>query len=303
MASETPKVWLITGASSGLGLELSLAALTAGHYVIGASRDVQKASASHPKFETLGGRWLEVDLSQPESQSVIEEALVEEESRLGQGKLHYVIVNNAGSTLIGVAEDVSEAQLSHYLQANVFGCIRVWKAALPILRRQRQGTLITTSSIWGFVPKPEHMLYSAAKAMMESLTESYASLLAPFGTRTLIIEPGGFRTPFAANHQMSDQGVSQDYEGPVKAWKDVVEAAGRNPAMVNGDPQRFGKEVVDAVGVQGLFQGVWENHASTQVLRVQFGSDCYSLFGQRLRELQQGYETMAAVAKSTDVDM
>ncbi|KAL6915223.1 hypothetical protein ACHAP8_005732 [Fusarium lateritium] len=67
MASQTPKFWLITGASSGLGLELSLAALAAGQHVVCTSRHVQKAAASHPEFEMLGDRWLEVDLSQLES--------------------------------------------------------------------------------------------------------------------------------------------------------------------------------------------------------------------------------------------
>ncbi|CEF71884.1 hypothetical protein FGSG_00054 [Fusarium graminearum PH-1] len=300
MTYPTSKIWFITGASSGLGLELSLAALAAGHRVIGTTRNVQKATASHPQFEKLGGRWLEVDLSQPASQSVIEEALAAEESRLAQASLHWVIVNNAGSTLIGVAEDVSEVQFSQYLQANVYGCVRVWKAALPTLRRRRQGTLITTSSIWGFVPKPEHMLYSAAKAIMESLTESYAASLAPLSIQTLIIEPAGFRTPFAANHQISDQGISKDYEGPVKAWKEVAEEAGKNPNIVDGDPRKFGKAVVDAVEAQGLFQEVLKNHDTTQVLRIHFGSDCYSLFGQRLMKLHQGYERMAVVAKSTD---
>ncbi|WXC40254.1 hypothetical protein QX201_000093 [Fusarium graminearum] len=144
------------------------------------------------------------------------------------------------------------------------------------------------------------MLYSAAKAIMESLTESYAASLAPLSIQTLIIEPAGFRTPFAANHQISDQGISKDYEGPVKAWKEVAEEAGKNPNIVDGDPRKFGKAVVDAVEAQGLFQEVLKNHDTTQVLRIHFGSDCYSLFGQRLMKLHQGYERMAVVAKSTD---
>lgn len=100
MTSGASKIWFITGASSGLGLELSLATLAAGHSVIGNTRNVQKAAASHPQFEKLGGRWLEVDLAQPASQSVIEEALAAEESRLAQASVHWSLSTTPAAHLL-----------------------------------------------------------------------------------------------------------------------------------------------------------------------------------------------------------
>ncbi|KAL6862208.1 NAD(P)-binding protein [Trichoderma novae-zelandiae] len=302
-AAFAKKIWFITGASSGLGLNMALSALRAGHRVIGTGRNIEKASSSHPEFAQLGGEWLQLDVAQPSAEQTIRQLVAKEEQRLGndKGSAHWVVVNNAGNTLIGAVEDMSEGQIQEYLQANLFGFIRVWKALLPTLRRNRTGTLISISSIWGFVPKPEQMIYSAAKATTESLTESYATLLEPLGIRTMIIEPGGFRTPFPGNNSQANGGISGDYKPLIQAWVDVINAASKDLTMVNGDPVKFGDRVVDAVEGQGLFEGIWAEHDWTKALRVQLGSDCYGLFEQRLNDLQKGFVKMAQVAKSTDV--
>lgn len=88
------------------------------------------------------------------------------------------------------------------------------------------------------------MLYSAAKATTESLIESYATLLEPFGIRTMIVEPGGFRTPFAGNNSKSDGGISADYEPTIQAWIDVLDAASRDEKILKGDPVIFGERVL-----------------------------------------------------------
>ncbi|KAL6898623.1 hypothetical protein GGI43DRAFT_81995 [Trichoderma evansii] len=298
------KTWFITGASSGLGLSMALSALRAGHRVIGTGRNIEKASLEHPEFAQLGGQWLQLDVSQPDAGRIIQEIVTLEEQRFNTEAepLHWVVVNNAGATLLGAVEDMSEDQIQQYLQTNLFGFIRVWKALLPTLRRNRTGTLISVSSIWGFVPKPEHMLYSAAKATTESLTESYATLLEPFGIRTMMLEPGGFRTPFAGNNSKSDGGISADYESKIQAWIDIVDAASRDETMVDGDPAKFGDRVVEAVETQGFFESIWAEHDKSKALRVLLGTDCYSLFKTRLMSLQHGYIDMADVARSTNVD-
>ncbi|KAH7318120.1 hypothetical protein B0I35DRAFT_409058 [Stachybotrys elegans] len=278
------KLWLITGASSGLGLEMALSALRAGHRVIGTGRNVSKAASDHSQFSKLG------------------EMVVADEEKLANGTpIHWVIINNAGNTLLGAVEDMSEEQISGYLQTNLLGTIRVWKAMLPALRRQRQGTLITISSIWGFVPKCEHMMYSAVKATTESLSESYASLLAPFGVRTLIVEPGGFRTSFPGNSSKADGGVTEDYREKISAWMDIVDDAGKDPSMVSGDPKLFGQRILEAVEGSAAFREVWAQHNIERPLRIQLGSDCYAIFGEKLKDILVDYEKMAAIVKSTDV--
>ncbi|KAK2023932.1 NAD(P)-binding protein [Colletotrichum zoysiae] len=299
--STAKKVWLITGASSGLGLEMALSALRAGHRVIGTGRNISKAASDHPQFSKLGGQWLQLDVAHPTAQDTLAKIVVDEEKLVNETPLHWVIVNNAGNTLLGAVEDMSEEQISSYLQTNMFGTIRVWKAMLPALRRQRQGTLITISSIWGFVPKCEHMMYSAVKATTESLSESYASLLAPFGVRTLIVEPGGFRTSFASNSSKADGGVTEDYQKRISAWIDIVDGAGNDPNMVNGDPELFGQRILEAVEGSEAFQEVWAQHNIEKPLRLQLGSDCYAIFGEKLKDILSDYERVAAIAKSTDV--
>lgn len=300
------KVWFITGASSGLGLEMALSALRQGHHVIGTSRDIKTAAMKNPQFEHLGGQWLQLDVGQPRAQKTIEQLFSQQESNLkleSTQKRHWVIVNNAGSSLLGAVEDMSECQITSYLQNNVYGAIRVWKAVLPTLRHHQTGTLITISSIWGFVSKSEHMMYSACKATLESLTESYADLLSPFGIRVMIIEPGGFRTKFPGNASTSDQGITKDYEGKIRAWMDVIEAASKDVTLVNGDPERFAECVVNAVEARGCFQHLWAEQKMGKALRVQLGSDCYEIFGQKLQELNETFAKLSEVARLTDVDV
>ncbi|KAK7414934.1 hypothetical protein QQX98_006259 [Neonectria punicea] len=296
------KIWFITGASSGLGFEMALSALRAGHRVIGTGRNIHNAALANPEFEQLGGQWLQLDVSEPNAETTIRELVTREENRLAhEGPVHWVLVNNAGNTLLGTVEDMSEGQISGYLQTNLFGAIRVWKAMLPTMRRHCTGTLITISSIWGFVSKPEHMMYSAAKATTESLTESYAELLAPFGIKTMIIEPGGFRTKFPGNNSKADGGITEDYKEKITEWMKIVDAAGKDPAIVNGDPKLFGQRVLEAVEERGLFDGMWTKGKDAKVLRVQLGSDCYTLLGEKLKLLNEGYAAMANIASSTDV--
>lgn len=298
------KIWFITGASSGLGLNMALSALRAGHRVIGTGRNIEKAAAQHPEFAQLGGQWLQLDVSQPGAERTIQDIVKLEEQRFStrNEQPHWVAVNNAGATLIGAVEDMSENQIQQYLKTNVLGFIRVWKALLPTLRRNRTGTVVSISSIFGFVPKPEHMLYSAVKATTESLTESYATLLEPFGIRTMFVEPGGFRTPFAGNNSKSDGGISADYESKIQAWIGVLDAAQSDDTMLTGDPIKFGDRVVDAVESQGLFESIWAKHDKTKALRILLGTDCYSLFKERVEDLQQGFIDMAEVAYSANVD-
>lgn len=296
------KIWFITGASSGLGLEMALSALRAGHRVIGTGRNTQKAALDNPEFEKLGGEWLQLDVSDPDAEEAVKQVVSREES-LNQGQqIHWVLVNNAGNTLLGTVEDMSDGQIAKYLQTNIFGFLRTWRALIPAMRRHRAGTLISISSIWGFVSKPEHMMYSAVKATAESLTESYAQLLGPFGIKTMIIEPGGFRTRFPGNHLKADGAMTEDYREKLEEWNDLIDAASKDPTMVNGDPRLFGLRVVDAVQGRGLFEGAWAENGADKALRVQLGSDCYGLYGERLEQLNQGYARMSRIARSTDVE-
>ena len=102
MSASPSKTWLVTGANSGLGLAITLAALGAGHNVIATARDVERARQEAPQVEKLGGKWLKLDVTDEQTQVVVERAIQE----LGGGKLD-VVVNNAGYTVVGAIEDAT----------------------------------------------------------------------------------------------------------------------------------------------------------------------------------------------------
>ncbi|CAI6093236.1 unnamed protein product [Clonostachys chloroleuca] len=299
----SPRVWFITGASSGLGLNTALSVLRSGDRVIGTGRNIKKAAEETPEFEKLGGQWLQLDVTDKSAQATIEDAVKREEERLGQtGPIHWVVVNNAGYAIIGSAEEASEDKISEYYDANVFGAIRVWKALIPTLRRHKTGTLVTLSSYMSVLNKPEQMLYCSVKAALASLAESYASLLAPFGVRSLIIEPGGFRTKFVGNIMTTDGPAVEDYKKKMDDWKGIIQHVIQNPTAVNGDPERFGPVVVDAVQGNGLFEEIWANHDAEKALHVPTGSDSTEILGNKYKEWAVGVSKMADVAKLTDAD-
>jgi NAD(P)-dependent dehydrogenase (short-subunit alcohol dehydrogenase family) len=95
-------------------------------HVIGTGRNIRKAASDNPEFENIGGQWLQLDVAQAEAQKTVAQLVPREEERLGNsGPIHWVVVNNAGNTLLGAVEDMSEDQISQYLQINLFGLIRV----------------------------------------------------------------------------------------------------------------------------------------------------------------------------------
>ena len=300
------KTFLITGASSGLGLSLALCALRCGHRVIGTARNPSVAASKHPDFETLGGQWLKLDVSTPACQQLVEEAMTSEQkhhSQTSDEPIDWIIINNAGYALQGTIEDNTEPQIEHHLQTVMYGAVRVLKAAVPLLRKNRCGTIITMSSILGFAPMAESQIYSATKFAVEAITESYASLLAPLGIRCIILEPGTFRTGLAgASVGPKVEDVAEEYRKRYGQWAGFVEAA-KNAPVVKGDPDKYAERVLEIIESRGLGEGVLERVTKGgKVLRVLGGPDCWDLWGARLQELNETYGAMEAIALSTDFD-
>lgn len=298
------KTFLITGASSGIGRAIAAAALIAGHCVVGTSRDIAAAASANPAFEAGGGTWLQLDISSPSTTEVVANAMAAEEQRQSAtdqdpGSVEWVVVNNAGSALQGIAEDCSEAQIEAYLQAMVHGVIRVLKAAVPVLRRNGKGTLLTISSNLGFCPLPEVMLYCAAKAAVDALMEGYAGLLAPWGIRVVSVVPGGTATDSMRNSDLADGGVSADYEERLSKWEGFRQMIIRGEITPGGDPVKTGERVVEVVdGARYGVKYAGEEWKGKHVV-VLLGKDGYGAFKKRLEALTTVYEASADIAMST----
>lgn len=233
------KTWLITGAGRGLGLDIAKAALAAGHNVVATGRDPRKVvEALGPHADLLALRLDVTDLDQ--AQAAVRDA-VEEFGRID------VVVNNAGSFNAGFFEELSVEQVRSQFETLLFGPMNVVRAALPLLREQRSGLLITISSTAGIVGFPFCSAYAGAKFAVEGWMESLGPEVAPFGIRTMLVEPGFFRTNLLTDDSTTFAAKSiADYaertRTAVAAWKNMD---GKQP----GDPAKLGSAIVQVAGL------------------------------------------------------
>jgi len=181
------KVWFITGASSGIGLEISKAALAAGYKVVATGRDREKVSKS---IGTASDNLLLVKMDVTNS-TEIESAV---KSAVDKFTTIDVLVNNAGNFYAGFFEELSPRQMELQLATSLFGPMNVTRAVLPVMRKNRSGHIITISSTAGLVGYEYCSAYSASKFGLEGWMDCLAPEVAPFGIHTTVVEPGFFRT-------------------------------------------------------------------------------------------------------------
>ncbi|CAH0055468.1 unnamed protein product [Clonostachys solani] len=258
----SPKVWLITGASRGLGFELAKAAAKAGHVVV-AGRRSSKPTPQTAEIENLGGTWVDLDMTSKDIEATI--AAVKDR----QGKID-VVINNAGYGLGGTAEDIKLAApfvadrpranltsieaIRDVFEVNVLGPIRVCRAVTPVMRSQGGGTIVNVSSVDGFLSPPGITAYSATKHALEGFTEGFAPEVEPFNIRTLIVDPGTMTTEFV---DTAGSGVtvpvSEPYKGTVadKILGYVVDD--ERVQQQGASPQLSAARIVEAVDRTGMF--------------------------------------------------
>jgi NAD(P)-dependent dehydrogenase (short-subunit alcohol dehydrogenase family) len=184
---EKSKVWFITGASSGIGLEITKSALAAGYKVLATGRDTEKVSNA---IGVTSGNLIvaKMDVANPKE---IEEAVKLAVDKFGTID---VLVNNAGNFYAGFFEELSQWEFELQFATTLFGPMNVTRVVLPIMRKNRNGHIITISSTAGFSGNIYCSAYAASKFGVEGWMESVAMEVASFGINTTIVEPGFFRT-------------------------------------------------------------------------------------------------------------
>jgi NAD(P)-dependent dehydrogenase (short-subunit alcohol dehydrogenase family) len=222
------RTWIITGASSGLGLALAEAALKAGERVVGTARRAERFGQLEDAF---GGRFLAVahDVRDTRGAAAVVEATVERFGRVD------VLVNNAGAGQVGTAEEISDEALHDVLAQHLLGPAAYVRAVLPHMRAAGTGVIVQMSSQGGRMSFPGVGSYSAAKFALEGWSEALAGEVAPFGIRVLIIEPSRFRTEFNSPGVLLTTPPDPRYEqvtGRIRA--DMADADGSQ----EGDPAR-----------------------------------------------------------------
>jgi NAD(P)-dependent dehydrogenase (short-subunit alcohol dehydrogenase family) len=230
------KVVLITGCSSGFGLETATAAARRGWRVFATMRDLQRREALDRALDEAGVRadLLELDVTRPESVRAAVAAVTE---RTG-GRIDGVVLN-AGIGDAGFFEDLPDTVVRGIFETNFFGAIDVARAALPHLRARRSGRIVAVSSIGVFVPYPALSVYVASKRALEGWAESLAVEVAPFGIDVCLVEPGGYATRIWDNAS-----VTRHESSPYAPFVDTMEPRMRDRIdRTSRDPREVGERI------------------------------------------------------------
>jgi NAD(P)-dependent dehydrogenase (short-subunit alcohol dehydrogenase family) len=187
------KVALVTGSSSGIGYETALLLARNGFDTFATMRNMNKSKEIREvsKRENLPLRVMQLDVNDDKS---VADAI---NNILNEKKSIEVVVNNAGYGLMGSVEDSSLDEIKAQFETNFFGAIRVMKEVIPIMRKQKTGTIVNVSSVAGRIGFPMGSAYVSSKFALEGLSESMAYELKQFGIKIILIEPGVINTKFA----------------------------------------------------------------------------------------------------------
>ena len=230
------RVWLVTGANSGFGRALTEAAAAAGDTVVAAARragSVDDLVAAHP------GQ-VEAAVLDVTDQAAIDTVVRDVAGRHGRID---VLVNSAGRSHVGAAEETTDAELRSLFEVHLFGPAALTRAVLPHMRRQRSGAIVQFSSMGGQMSFAGFSAYSATKFALEGMSEALAAEVAPLGIKVLVVEPGAFRTALFAN--LSSSEPIADYEDTVGPTRRMTQSTGGTQP---GDPAKAAAAVLAALG-------------------------------------------------------
>ena len=223
------KVWFITGAGRGMGVDFAKAALAAGHAVVATGRDTDAVAKAVGKWGDL--LVLKLDVTNRADAAAAARAAVDRFGRID------VLVNNAGNFFAGYFEELTPEQIDRQLGTLLIGPMNVTRAVLPVMRKQRSGHIISISSTAGLVGFAFCSAYAAAKFGLEGWMESLQQEVAPFGITTTIVNPGFFRTELLEPASVTYAEPSiEDYADrtteQVQWWKAQSGQQGGNPAKL-----------------------------------------------------------------------
>lgn len=224
-----PKIILVTGVSSGIGRASAEQFSQRGCKVFGSVRNISKAEA------IPGVDFVEMDVCDAAS---VERAICTIISKVGRID---VLVNNAGSTLLGAIEETSVTEAQTLFDTNVFGILRTTQAVLPHMRQQRFGRIINVSSVLGFLPAPYMGLYSASKHAIEGMSETLDHEVRNFGVRVVLIEPSYTKTNLDLNAPQAANLITA-YD----ADRDLASRAIKRSVQRAPEPAAVAATVVDA---------------------------------------------------------
>jgi NAD(P)-dependent dehydrogenase (short-subunit alcohol dehydrogenase family) len=228
------KVWFITGAGRGMGVDITRAALAAGHAVVATGRNPDTVSKAIGASDDL--LVVKLDVNNPADAEAAVQAAVERFGRID------VLVNNAGNFYAGFFEEMTPEDFRAQIETNLFGPVNVTRAVLPVMRTQRSGLVVQISSTAGINGGEFTSAYAASKFGVEGWIESLTPEVAPFGIRTMLVEPGFFRTELLTPESTSyAQSTIADYAE--KTRQTVTAWSGMN-GLQGGDPAKLARALI-----------------------------------------------------------
>ncbi|MBD2728925.1 SDR family NAD(P)-dependent oxidoreductase [Nostoc sp. FACHB-892] len=278
---KTQKVWFITGASRGFGLEIARAALAAGDQVVATVRSqpaqLTATLDNHPDLYVV-----QMDVTQEDQ---VQAAVKQGIDRFGRLD---VLVNNAGYGMVTAIEEATDAEVRKQYDTNVFGLLNVTRAVLPYLRQQKSGHIINISSLFGYDAIPGWGLYGSTKFAVEGLSKGLAVELAPLGIHVTVVAPGLFTTDFLSTESyVAAKTIIADYQatvGPMRSGADALH--GNQP----GDPKKFAAVMIQLANT---------DHPP---LHLPVGNDTIAMYRSSAAKMAQDIEAWLPVATSTDHD-
>lgn len=272
------RVWMITGASRGIGARIAEAALAHGDAVVATARDavsIEKRFGPQPGLLAVA---LDVT-DEAQAHQAVQAAI----TRFGRID---VLVNNAGYGLLGAVEEASADEVRRLYETNVFGLLNVTRAVLPAMRERRSGHVINISSLGGYQSAAGFGVYCSTKFAVEGITEALHAELAPLGIHATVVEPGYFRTEFLEGQSLvTSPALIADYAASAGR---VREAAKQISLNQPGDPERLAQAVLTLVD------------AKNPPLRLPLGTDTLQTLADKHAFVERETAAWRDLAASTD---
>lgn len=276
----TNKVWLVTGASKGLGLSLVNRLLSEGYKVAATSRDVKKL-LSGAGGENKNLLALDVDLVDDRNVSKAIQQVIQKFGTID------VVVNNAGYGQLGTIEELSDEDARENFDINVFGTLNVIRNVMPHFRKKKAGAFFNISSIAGFLGTfPGWGIYNATKFAVAGLTEALSAEVKSFGITATIVYPGYFKTNFLL------QGSLSLPSAPIAEYKEAreLEVIHREQIVGNqpGDPDKAAIALIQVY------------NSKIRPLHLFLGKDAFGMANTKIEAIQHDMNIFETVSKSTD---
>lgn len=275
--TKNSKVWLITGASRGMGKDFTHAALDSGDKVVATARNAEKLDQVFEDTDNL--LKISLDVTSPDSITVALEKIIAKFGRID------ILLNSAGNFYGGYFEELSPEQIRAQFETNVFGTMNLTRQVLPIMRKQKSGHIITLSSSAGLKGFEFNSAYSASKFALEGWMEALVPELAPFNIKFTIVEPGFFRSEFLTKNSTKFGDIEiADYSERRKNYQNFfIDQNGKQPS----NPQKLAEALVKI------------GHEDNPPLHFLAGQDAIDAAEDKIKKLQADIESYRNI--STDM--